>query len=254
VLDQYASLMKRLPDDAEGLQADALSAADLLHARMQKGEAGGELEATLVDFEARVLKRDDARALVGGEMDKWLANPKAETKLSSDLYATGLSVVLDEGGDVAYDRVLKAYHDIDDPAFAQSVAQALGSVTDPQQAARTRALIASAELGPRETYMMAMLQMSAPETRADMWAALQADFPAFLKAIPTQWQRNTPRLAQYFCDAEGLDALNTLFADYGDLAEGHERALTQTRETIHLCMAQKVATQADLEAAFASVP
>jgi len=254
VLDQYASLMKRLPDGAEGLQADAASAADLLRARMKAGEADGELEATLVDFEANVLKRDDIRALIGGEMDKWLANPKAETKLSSDLYATGLSVLLGEGGDAAYDRVLKAYSDIDDPAFAQSVAQALGSVTDPEQAARTRALIASAELGPRETYTMASLQMSAPETRADMWAALQANFPAFLKAIPTQWQRNTPRLAREFCDADGLDALNALFADYGALAEGHERALMQTREQINLCIAQKTETEADLEAAFAAMP
>jgi hypothetical protein len=87
-----------------------------------------------------------------------------------------------------------------------------------------------------------------------MWAALQANFPAFLKAIPTQWQRNTPRLAREFCDAEGLDALNALFADYGALAEGHERALTQTREQINLCIAQKTETEADLEAAFAAMP
>ena len=99
---------------------------------------------------------------------------------------------------------------------------------------------------------MAVLQMKAPQTREAMWGFLEANFPAFLNAIPTQWQRRTPGLAGYFCDADGLDALDALFEEYGDLAEGHERALLQAREKIHLCMAQKAATQASLEAAFAA--
>ena len=185
-------------------------------------------------------------------MDTWLTDPEADGNLSSDLYASGLLVLLDQGGQAAYDRVLTAYDEIDNPAFGQSVARALGSVTDPDQAARTRGLIASAALGPRETYTMALLQMKTPETREAMWAYLEENFPAFLKAIPAQWKRRTPRLASYFCDTEGLDALNALFAEYGDLAEGHARELSLAREQIHLCMARKAATEADLEAAFAA--
>ncbi|MEZ5945254.1 MAG: hypothetical protein R3C04_00095 [Hyphomonas sp.] len=60
---------------------------------------------------------------------------------------------------------------------------------DPDQAART-ALIASAELRPRETFTLAGGQMANAETRDAMWAALSENFPAFLKAIPTQWQRD----------------------------------------------------------------
>jgi alanyl aminopeptidase len=255
VLNIYTGLMERLEDDGPaGLRADAEAATDRLRARLAEDGPDAELEASLTDFEATILKRQEARLTLGAEMDKWLRDPGGETALSSDLYASGLSVLLDEGGQAAYDRVLKAYNEIDDPAFGQSVAIALGGVTDPEQAARTRALIATAELGPRETYTMAQLQMRAPETRQAMWAFLEQNFPAFLKAIPTQWQRRTPGLAGYFCEPEGLDALNALFGTYGNLAEGHERALSQARERITLCIARKDATQADLEAAFAALP
>ena len=255
VLALYSGLIDRLGEaDAEGLHADALAASDLLRERLAAEGADAELESTLVAFDALVLKREDTRARLGTEMGQWLSDPKGDTKLSSDLYATGLSVLLAEGGMPAYDRVLKAYSEIDDPAFGQAVASALATVTDPDQTARTRELIASAELGSRETYTLAAGQMSRPETREATWSWLQANFPAFLKAVPTQWQRNTPRLAQKFCSQDGLDSLNALFSEYGNLAEGHERALAETREAITLCMAQKDATQAGLEAAFAAVP
>lgn len=252
VLDLYAGLMERLDGAAaEGLKADAVAASDLLRERLAAGNPDAELESSLVEFDALVLQREDIRDSLAAEMSRWLDDPAADTKLSSDLYVTGLSVLLDRGGMAAYDRVLAAYGEVDDPAFGQAAATALGSVTDPEQAARTRALIASAELGPRETYMMAVGQMSNDVTREAMWVFLEANFPAFLKAIPTQWQRNTPRLARKFCDAEGMDALDTLFSEYGSLAEGHERALAETREAITLCMAQEETTQAGLEAAFA---
>jgi aminopeptidase N len=255
VLSIYADLMDRLAGvDAAGLQADAEAASARLHARIAEGDEDPELEAALMEFDATILKQEAARTELASEMDKWLTDPEADVNLSSDLYASGLLVLLDEGGQAAYDRVLQAYDEIDDPAFGQSVAIALGNVTDPDQAARTRSLIASAELGPRETYTMALLQMRTPETREAMWTFLEANFPSFLTAIPAQWKRRTPGLAAYFCDAEGLGALNALFEEYGDLAEGHERALSQAREQIGLCMAQKAATQADLEAAFGAAP
>ncbi|MEZ5998333.1 MAG: M1 family aminopeptidase [Hyphomonas sp.] len=252
VIDAYGGLMQRLDGRAaDGLRFDALAMSDILRSRVADGGVTGtELESTLDAFDATVLDREDVRGRLAQQMRDWLDNPSADAGLSSDLYAVALSVVLDEGGMAAYDRVLAAYSDIDDPALGQAIATALGSVTDPDQAARTRELIASAELGPRETFTLAAGQMAHEETREAMWTALTANFPAFLKAIPTQWQRSTPRLAARFCDAEGLDKLNALFAEYGSLAEGHERALAETREAITLCIAQQEATQADLEAAF----
>ena len=252
VLSIYSDLMERMEGAAaEGLRTDALAASDLLRERLEAEGADAELESTLAQFDALDLGRADARESLGAEMDHWLANPAAETTLSSDLYAPGLSVLLDQGGMPAYDRVLRAYSELDDPAFGQAAAAALGRVTDPEQAARTRELIATAELGPRETYVMATYQMAQPQTRDEMWAFLEANFPAFLKTIPAQWKRRTPRLARYFCDTDGRNSLDALFSEYGDLAEGHERALAETREAITLCMAQKEATQAGLETAFA---
>ncbi|HPE49580.1 MAG TPA: M1 family aminopeptidase [Hyphomonas sp.] len=251
VIDAYTGLMERLAGaPAEGLSADALAMSDAMRARIATDPSNMELKSRLDAFDATVLKRDDTRARLAREIDAWLGNPSADSGLSGDLFAPALSVFLDEGGMTAYSRVLAAYTDIDDPAFGQAVASALGGVTDAEQAARTRELVGAGTLGPRETFTLAAGQMSHPETRDAMWNFLAQNFPAFLKAVPTQWQRATPRLAGPFCDQAGLDALNQLFSEYGTLAEGHERALAETREAITLCMAQKEANQADLETAF----
>ena len=92
--------------------------------------------------------------------------------------------------------------------------------------------------------------MSNDETREPMWQWLKANMPDFLRSIPSQWRRNAPRLAEDFCDTDRIAELDVVFAEYGALAEGYERALAETRESITLCAALTDATQADLEAAF----
>ncbi|MCA8902787.1 MAG: ERAP1-like C-terminal domain-containing protein [Hyphomonas sp.] len=253
VLEAYSDLLSQFSGDVpEGLEADALALSDLLREQIAVGPANPELVSALDQFDAFYLRRPDVRTSLASRMDAYLADPSADAGLSSDLYSAGLSALLEDGGMPAFERVLAAYTEIDDPILGQSVATALSKVSDPEQAAMVRDLISSAELGPRETYTLAAGQMAGTATQEETWAFLTANFPAFLKAIPTQWQRNTPRLARSFCDEGGLAALDALFAEYGDLAEGHERALAETREKIQLCIASKAETEGDLIAAFAA--
>ncbi len=253
VLDTYESLLQRLDGDAAGgLIRDATAASRLLREQISSGQADQALEIRLDAFDALVLKEPAARQKLLEGMQAYLADPSVTTPISSDQYRAALSVYLDEGGLPAFERVVASFSEIDDSAYGLAVASALGSVADEAQSARVRDLIASAQLGPRETYALASGQMAAPETREETWAYLSANFPAFLRVIPTQWQRNTPRLASQFCDEAGLASLNGLFSEYGALAEGYERALAQTREAITLCMAQRQSTQESLEAAFAT--
>ena len=62
-------------------------------------------------------------------------------------------------------------------------------------------------------------------------------FPEFLKVIPGQRPRSTPRLASGLCSHEGRDELENLFELYGVLAPGYERALAEALERINLCVA-----------------
>jgi len=85
--------------------------------------------------------------------------------------------------------------------------------------------------------------MSNPQHREDTWARLQAEFPAFLSAIPAQSRRAIPRLARAFCDSGRIAELDALFAAHGAKAPGHEQALAETKEYLTLCSVQSEAAR-----------
>ena len=90
--------------------------------------------------------------------------------------------------------------------------------------------------------------------REDAWIWLQKNYPAFVERIPRQWPRRTPRLFESFCDVERIDELENLFQLYGELAPGHEAALSQTRERIELCSAIKTSKVSELVEAVRNSP
>ena len=106
-------------------------------------------------------------------------------------------------------------------------------------------------LGTRENYTIIAGQMDQPETMNDTWSWLQINFPEFLKVIPGQRPRSTPRLARSLCTRQGRDELENLFEVYGSLAQGHERALAEALESIDLCIALHDAKAAEVQAHFA---
>ncbi len=248
-LDYYHALIERVQgSDAEfGARERAAGLVNDLRAGFAGEDGSSDLADRLDRFAALTLEDPDMRARFTASVDTYLAT---ETGLSSDLFNTALIVALDDGGPDMLERVIGARDRIDDPVFEQAVVTALGTVRSAAGAARVRDLISSGALGPRETYALAKGQMSNDETREPMWQWLKANMPDFLRSIPSQWRRNAPRLAEDFCDTDRIAELDVVFAEYGALAEGYERALAETRESITLCAALTDATQADLEAAF----
>ena len=95
----------------------------------------------------------------------------------------------------------------------------------------------SGKLGTRETYSVMYGQMRQTETQADAWRWLQSNYPEFVTRIPGQRPRSTPRMAAQLCTPAAIGELDALFAEYGDLAPGYERALAEARESIQLCIA-----------------
>lgn len=175
----------------------------------------------------------------------------SERKLNTDEYLTAMAVGLQTHGEPFLDRLLAARSEFDDPVFEQAVAYAIGQNRDAALSERILALALSGELGSRETRTIVQGQMQQPETQAATWVWLKANFPTYLEVIPRQRKRSSPALASGLCTLNARDELTALFETYGDLAEGHERALSQTTERIELCAALEEQAGADVRAFFA---
>jgi len=227
----------------EGSPAEAALNARILAALDERApaEAGSEIANRLLAFRAQTLSDPAARAALVQQLAPLLDGTGG---LSSDLYAAALRVAFADGGASAFDRVLAARVRLDDAVFTQAVADAIGSVSDPELARRAEALIFEGSFGAAGSSSMASSLMANPQHREQTWARLKADFPAFLSAIPSQSRRATPRLARAFCDPARAPELDALFAEHGASAPGHEQALAETKEYLTLCSVQAEAARA----------
>ena len=204
------------------------------------------LALTARDQEMRDAFRRDAYRFIG------FKTRRQANALTTDRYLTAMTIGVQDGGAEFFEKLVAAYSDIDDPVFASIVPTALAATRDPASIDRVRELALSGALGPRETYGLIQGQMGSAITRDDTWEWLEENYAEFVSKIPAQWPRRTPGLASSFCNAEGIDKVNSLFAEVGDLAPGHQRALAQTTENISLCAALKESQKADLETALAA--
>ncbi|MEQ9315959.1 MAG: M1 family aminopeptidase [Henriciella sp.] len=183
------------------------------------------------DAELRSVYAQAARAYLG------LRSSRNTRQLSSDDFSTALGIAIQDGGRTVYNALLSAIDEIDDPMFEQAAAYAIGQNTDPALNEEILDLALSGGVGTREAYTIVSGQMDRPETRAATWQWLRANFPAFIRTIPGQRPRSTPRLASSLCYPEAITELDRLFERYGNIAPGHERALAEARESIQLCIA-----------------
>ncbi len=204
-------------------------------------EAGSEVANRILTFRALTLGDPSARASLRQQLAPLLEDTGG---LSSDLYAPALRIAFSDGGGAIFDQILAARVRFDDAVFTQAVADAIGSVSDPDLARRAEALIFDGTFGAAGSFSIASSLMANPQHREQTWARIKADFPAFLSAIPSQSRRATPRLARAFCDPSRAPELDALFAEHGSAAAGHEQALAETKEYLTLCSVQAEAARA----------
>ena len=174
----------------------------------------------------------------------------SDRTLNTDEYLTAMAVGLQAYGAPFLDQMLIAREAFNDPVFELATAYAIGQNRDPELLDRILEIALSGELGSRESLTIIRGQMAQTETQAETWSWLKTNLPEFLEVIPRQRKRSSPTLAQYMCAPQARDELELLFETYGALAEGYERALTQTTERIDLCSALETAKGAEVRAYF----
>lgn len=223
---------------AEGaLNARILAALD----SRAPAQIGSEAANRILAFRAQTLGDPVARTTLRQQLAPLLEGTGG---LSSDLYVAALRVAFADGGAAAFDQILAARERLDDAVFTQAVADAIGSVSDPELARRAETLVFDGSFGAAGSASMASSLMANPQHREQTWARLKADFPGYLSAIPSQSRRATPRLARTFCDPSRAPELDALFAEHGASAAGHEQALAETKEYLTLCSVQAGAARA----------
>lgn len=213
------------------------------------------LASRLESFLARTGREPELRADFARAAYAYVGLPvSGEVRtLNSDDFSTALSIGMQEGGERFLDAMVDTLSEIDDPTFEQAVAYAIGQNNDPELLSVILDLAMSGELGTRETYSIISGQMREPETRNATWSWLQANYPDFVKRIPGQRPRSTPRLAEDLCSRQAISELDALFETYGELAPGYERALAEARESIELCIALKDARAEDIRRYFSAL-
>ncbi|MEL7032967.1 MAG: M1 family metallopeptidase [Pseudomonadota bacterium] len=179
-----------------------------------------------------------------------LEGVSSDRTLNTDEYLSAMAIGFQAYGEPFLDQMLAARESYDDPVFEQAVAYAIGQNRDPALSARILDLALSGALGSRETLSIVQGQMRQEETRDRTWDWLKQNFATYLDVIPRQRRRFSPALADRLCSTAARDDLIALFEAQGDLAEGHERSLTQTIERIELCAALEDGKGAEVRAFF----
>lgn len=231
-----------------GVHPAAASLRTRLAAALEQGVTApaADIGTRLLSFRALTLRGPEARASLQVSLASFLVG---DGGLSSDDYVAALRVAFADGGAEAFDQILAARDRLDDAAFTQAVADAIGSVSDPALARRAENLMFDGAFGAAASYSIATSLMGNPQHREETWARLTARFPEFLAVIPSQSQRATPRLARTFCDPGRIGELDALFAAQGSAAAGHDQALAETREYLTLCSVQAAAAREAFSAA-----
>lgn len=253
---RFKALVDRDPDALAGYRAEVLDVFRDRYVALDQHESDDpELAIMKSSLERFLIRTGEDVALRQGLADAAAAlieldGVESDRQLNTDEYLTAMAIGFQVYGEPFLDQMLVVRETFDDPVFAQAVAYAIGQNRDPALSPRILEIALTGELGSRESLTIASGQMRQEETREQTWDWLNANMATFLEVIPRQRRRSSPALANDLCSEQARDELVALFDRYGDLAEGHERSLTQTVERIELCAALEAGKGAEVRAFF----
>lgn len=256
---QAGKFERLVADDAAALAGYRASILDVFRYRYTAlDQHGGDdpelaiMKSSLERFLIRTGEDDTLRQELAAAAASFIGMEGVESDraISTDEYLTAMAIGLQVYGEPFLERLLAARSEFDDPVFEQAVAYAIGQNIDPSLLSRILDLALTGELGSREARTIVRGQMRQLETRDATWTWVQENFPTYLEVIPRQRKRSSPALADAMCTLSAREDLSALFEQYGDLAEGHERALVQTIERIELCSALEAAKGEEVRAFF----
>lgn len=211
------------------------------------------LREAILDFlafiaEDAAVRRQGARLgrayVRGGEIHPDAVEP--------DVAGLALAVAVQEGDAEFFDQLTELLFSTEDATVRHRVLSALGHATDPELAARARALALDARLRLNEVTTPLQVQAGQAETREATWEWLVEHFDALRERIGPFHAGYLPYMASGFCDEEHAQAVERFFAPHIEELPGGPRNLASTLEAIRLCAARVEAHRESTREFFAS--
>ncbi|MFW6052018.1 MAG: M1 family metallopeptidase [Myxococcota bacterium] len=155
-----------------------------------------------------------------------------------DLVPTVLAVAVQEGDAALFDHMVDTLAQISDPVLRGRLLTAVGHATDPELAARARALALDRRLRVNEVTTPLRVQLAQPETREAAWRWLTENYDALADRMATTRAGALPWLASGFCSPEDAQRVERFFEPRISELPGGPRNLAGALEAIRLCTAR----------------
>ncbi len=186
------------------------------------------------DLEDRGARRTAARlgaAYVGDEG----VNADA---VSPDLVETVLTVAIEDGDEAFWRKTRALLTTVADGTIRRSVLTALSATREAALLDDALAISLSDDLRANERLRPIGTLLARPDTRAQAWAWLQANFDALVEKLPPSYAGYLPLLTRDGCEAPFAAEVQAFFAARVEALPGGPRNLAAAVEGIGLCAAR----------------
>lgn len=210
-----------------------------------------EYQHSLVDFQALTVEDASLREHLLAQAAAYVEYAKAEVldrdTVNLSLVDIALEVAVQEWGLDFVEHLYARLKESQDPVLRRRITRAFSVARNAAAAERVRGMVLDPNLRNNEVFGIIFNQINEPQTRNAAWQWLQQDFDAVLKRIPEWAQGRLAGVGRNFCSAQERQQLDNFFSPRVNDLGGGPLTLTNTLESIDLCLAQRAHYQEDFD-------
>jgi alanyl aminopeptidase len=176
---------------------------------------------------------------------KWLVDRKA---ISQDLTFTVLGMASANASAEFAPKFMEAWKKEPERKVRQQLLGALASTKDPQVARQVLPMVLDPANDAREVMWVMYGLSQEPATRELVYSFVKENYDALAARLPEEFAGRMAMVGSAFCDAEHRKDVEAFFTPRNARTDGGPRMLAQVLEAMDLCIAQKEAQAASVEA------
>lgn len=201
------------------------------------------LRAQLLDVVANQAEDMELSAQAKALAIAWLDDHKA---VAPDMVAPVLNTAARHGDKALFDRMRTAAKQEKDEDIQSELLNALGLFQQPEIAKAAFSIVLSDDFDVRQSIAILGAARDLPETRDLAYDFVKLNWDALIAKFPADWGAFMPFVAGSFCDERHRHDAADFFEGRSTKYTGGPRNLSQTLESIDLCVAYQKTQQPSL--------